>query len=81
MTTLGTATYCVVTLEYSPNPADAVTLQGVESIRLLLVDQDTGHSAEVQVARVNGGLVIIAAGSVLADRDARGFARLRVDPE
>jgi hypothetical protein len=51
-----------------------------ESVSILLADED-GRLAEVQVARVGRGLVIIAAGQVMADQDARGFARLRVDPE
>ena len=38
------------------------------------------QAAEVQVAVVRGGLVIIAAGDVMLDQDARGFARVRVDP-
>jgi hypothetical protein len=40
-----------------------------------------GLTAEVQVAQVRGSLVVIAAGQVIMDRDTRGFARLRIDPE
>lgn len=51
-----------------------------DTIRVTLSDQD-GHLAEVQVAYYRGGLVVIAAGHTYLDRDARGFARVRVEPE
>lgn len=53
--------------------------RNVDSVRLVLVD-GRGRAAEVQVAVVDGGLVIIAAGDCALDRDTRGFARVRVDP-
>lgn len=53
----------------------------VRSLRLYLHGQEPGTGAEVQVAVVDGSLVIIATGHVLMDRDTRGFARVRVEPE
>lgn len=53
----------------------------VRSLRLYLHGTEPGTGAEVQVAVVDGSLVIIAAGHVVLDRDTRGFARVRVQPE
>lgn len=58
---------------------EAALERNVQSVRVVLVDGQ-GRAAEVQVAVSNGGLVIIAAGDCSLDRDARGFARVRVDP-
>jgi hypothetical protein len=51
---------------------------GATSVRVTLTEGD--DVAEVQVALVGTGLVIIAAGDVHQDRDQRGFVRLRVSP-
>lgn len=54
-----------------------------DTLRVVLeaADGETVRLAEVQVAMVHGGLVIIASGEVHLDRDTRGFARLRISPE
>lgn len=62
---------------------EAALASHVTSLRVYLPGPEEGQAGvEVQVAVVDGSLVIIAAGDVLAmDRDSRGFARVRVSPE
>jgi hypothetical protein len=64
------------------DPVEGRVTLHVRSLQVILQDPDHPERlAEVQVAQVGAGLVIIAAGSVMMDRDTRGFARVRVDPE
>ena len=62
---------------------DRALVSQVQSLRVYLPPpEEDMEGVEVQVAVVDGSLVVIAAGHVLLmDRDARGFARVRVSPE
>lgn len=61
---------------------DSVLQANVQGLRVFLHGQAADSGAEVQVAVVDGSLVVIAAGKVvMADTDAKGYARLRVSPE
>lgn len=60
-------------------PPKVRILQDTDTVRVQLVDAD-GRTAEVTVAAVGTGLVVIAAGDVVADFDYHQNRRLRVEP-
>lgn len=74
----GTVAYAIV----DKLGATSELVSQVVSMRVFLHGEAPDSGAEVQVAVVDGSLVVIAAGHiVLADQDAHGFARIRVAPE
>ena len=60
------------------DPSQHALHDDAQTVRAFL--RTTDGTAEVQIARTGDALVVIVAGAVETDRDARGHPRLRVRP-